>query len=129
MVFSRKKAQIEEALKREISKIVLYELSDPRIGFLSVTRVAIARDQRSAKVSLSIRGDTATTDSTLLTLRHARGHIQEKISKRLPLRFVPMLNFEVDREISKLHEIQRAVDRAHEGDEDLGGVDSSLEEI
>ncbi|MHC4591889.1 MAG: ribosome-binding factor A, partial [Planctomycetota bacterium] len=52
----RKKRQIEETLRRELSSIILYQMKDPRVGFVTVTRVELSEDQRSAKVLLTVRG-------------------------------------------------------------------------
>jgi ribosome-binding factor A len=113
-VASRKQAQIEEALKREVSKIALFELADPGVGFLSVTRVRLARDQRSARVNVVVRGDEETVQNTLSALRRARGNIQERIAKRLPLRWVPVLDFVLDEEYARFQKIEKAVREARE---------------
>ena len=49
--------KIQELMKQEISQIILQELKDPRIGFVTVTQVEITRDLSSAKVFVSIMGN------------------------------------------------------------------------
>ncbi len=54
---SRKLEKIAEALRREISKVILYEIKDPKIRFVTVTRAEPASNLRTAKVYVSIMGD------------------------------------------------------------------------
>ena len=123
---NRKIAQVQEALKREISKVVLYELADPRIGFMTITQVKLSRDLRSAEVSVSIRGDDAVRTATLSALAHARGHVQEKIAKRLPMRFTPMLGFVIDERIAKGLLLTKTMEEARRADDGLDQIDEEL---
>jgi len=108
----RKKKRIEELLRRELSTIVLYELKDPRAGFLTVTGVSLSEDQRSAKVKVLIRGTEEQKRETLGTLRRARGYIQGLIASRLDLRFTPLLAFLEDTEIIKAMRLERLIEQA-----------------
>jgi ribosome-binding factor A len=112
----RKKKRIEEQLRREISSICLFELKDPRAGFISVTRVELADDQRSAKVYLTARGSEEEVTATLNTLERARGFVQALIGKRLPLRWTPVLTFREDKDVLNARRIDRLIDRARRQD-------------
>ncbi|MFO8007599.1 MAG: 30S ribosome-binding factor RbfA [Candidatus Brocadiia bacterium] len=112
----RKKARIEELLRRELSTIVLYELKDPRMGFMTITRVELSGDQRSAKVRLTVRGAAEDTARTLEGLKHARGYIQRLIGDRLELRYTPVLSFEEDVEVRDAAHIEDLIDRARRED-------------
>jgi len=48
--------KVSEALKQEISNIIHAELKDPRLGFITVTRVELTQDLRNAKVFFSVLG-------------------------------------------------------------------------
>jgi ribosome-binding factor A len=48
--------KIQEFIQQELSKIILTELKDPRIGFVTVTGVEATGDLRSAKVFISLMG-------------------------------------------------------------------------
>ena len=48
--------KVQELMKQEISKIILRELKDPRIGFVTVTSVECTGDLREAKVYVSLMG-------------------------------------------------------------------------
>ena len=124
----RKRAQIEEALRRQISQTVLYELADPRLGFVTVTEVEVARDLKSAKVSVRVRGDEKVRAETLEALTHARGHIQEKISKNLPLRFTPVLTFKLDEKAQKEADVERTLRETEKGEIGIEEIDRELGE-
>ena len=116
---ARKKRKIEELLRRELSSIVLYELKDPRTGFVTLTRVELSEDQRSARVLLTVRGDDSVTEQTLSTLNGARGYVQALIAKRLDLRFTPVLTFEEDEEIEKARRLEQLIDQARKEDREF----------
>ncbi|MGD2174959.1 MAG: 30S ribosome-binding factor RbfA [Candidatus Brocadiaceae bacterium] len=115
----RKKRRIEELLRRELSNIVLYELKDPRTGFVTITRVELSGDQRSAEVLLTVRGPQEQTSETLAALRHARGYIQGLIGERLVLRYTPVLSFSEDSEVREAMRIEELIDRARREDREF----------
>ena len=112
----RKKKRAEEQLRREISTIILRELKDPRAGFVTLTRVKLSEDQRSAKVSLTVRGEENDTVKTLATLKRAHGFIQALIGKRLPLRYTPVLTFEEDKDIRNVMRLEKLISEARSDD-------------
>jgi ribosome-binding factor A len=115
----RKKKRTEELLRREISNICLYELRDPRVGFFTVTQVELAEDQRSAKVSIVVRGAEDEVSRTLSTLRNARGYIQALVAKRLPLRYTPVLSFREDKDVLTARRVDKLIDEARREDREF----------
>ncbi len=53
---SYRQARLAEFLRDEISTIIQRELRDPRVGFVSVTRVEMSPDLRHARVYVSVYG-------------------------------------------------------------------------
>lgn len=116
-VATRKQKEIAELLRREISTIILHELNDPRMGFVTVTRVRLARDFRSAKVFATVRGLEADVRNTFEALQHARGYVQACIADRLNLRYTPVLQFAEDEELGQALRVDRLIEqlkREHE---------------
>jgi ribosome-binding factor A len=111
---TRKQEEISELLRREISSIILHELSDPRTGFVTVTHVRIAGDYQSARVFVTVRGSEEDLRRTLKALTHARGHIQSLIARRIKLRHTPVLEFVEDRDVRKAQQVDRLIDRVTE---------------
>jgi ribosome-binding factor A len=117
MSISRKRKEVDELLRREISRIILYEMKDPRAGFVTVTRVHVAGDYRSAKVYVMVRGNEAQIAQSLAVLTHTRGHIQGLIADRIKLRWTPVLEFIEDDEMRQALRVDRILERMSQ-DED-----------
>ena len=117
---TRKQQEIAELLRRQVSNIALYELRDPRVGFVTVTRLELAGDFRSAKVYVMIRGSRADVSKSLGALKHARGRIQGLIGDRLKLRYTPLLEFVEDKELGQALRVDRLIDEVRRQDEESG---------
>ncbi len=106
-------------LRRELSNIVLYELNDPRTGFLTLTAVELSEDQRSAEVGVMVRGSEEEVAETLAVLNHAHGYIQGLIGRRLRLRYTPVLSFSEDTSMRHAMHIEALIDRARREDREF----------
>ncbi len=114
---------------------ILTQVRDPRVKDVTVTRVEMAPDMRSAKVSVSVMGSPAKQELALRGLANSAGFLQSQIAERIDTRYIPRLRFELDRGVKHSLEIARvlgevlptAVD-AEAGAEAGGTDDSSLDE-
>jgi ribosome-binding factor A len=89
--------KITEALRKEISVIVHDDLKDPRLGFVTVTKVEVTQDYREAKVYFSVLGSEEDHKKTAEALNSASGFIRREIAHRINLRFTPEIMFREDR--------------------------------
>lgn len=87
--------RITEAIREELSEMIEYEMSDPRIGGAVVTDVQVTPDKRHALVRVRISQD-ADAKEALAALDHARGFLRREIGIRLNLFRIPELHFEAD---------------------------------
>ncbi len=88
--------RINEELKREISNIINYEVTNSKVtGMVSVTSVKISPDLRYAKVSVSIL-NSRNIKQTLAGLKSSSGFIRSRIAEKVNLRTTPELVFELD---------------------------------
>ena len=110
-----RKERLEELLKREISDIILREVKDPRIGFVTVTDAEVTRDLCFAKVFVSIMGDAAERASTLEALAHAAGFVRHELGPRLGLREVPEIRFVHDESLDRGARVEELLKRIHDG--------------
>ena len=88
--------RVADAIKDSVAKIVLTELSDPKIGFVTVTRCHISRDLKNATVYFSVMGDEKTRQQSLNHLRHAGAYIRRRLGQMVAFRTLPELRFELD---------------------------------
>jgi ribosome-binding factor A len=104
---SRRTEQVAAAIKEEVSKLIQRELRDPRLGFVTVTRVEVSPDLKYAKIFFSVMGDDTVKAETLKVLRHAGGFLRHELSHILTLRYTPQLTFEFDVAMEHGDKIQR----------------------
>lgn len=103
--------KVQRQLKKEISRILQEELKDPRIGFVTVTRIELTGDLRYAKVYFSIFGDEENQKAGEEGIQRATGYIRKLIGERLPLRYVPELSFRLDRSAEYSINLEKTFER------------------
>lgn len=87
--------RISEALREELTELIGYELSDPRISSATVTGVEISPDKRHALVRIGV-ADGSDVQQALAALEHARPFLRHQLAVRLELFRIPELHFEPD---------------------------------
>jgi len=88
---------------------ILTEVRDPRVRDVTVTRVEMAPDMRSAIVHVSIMGDPAREKLALQGLARSAGFLQSRIADRIDTRYTPRLRFELDGGVKRALEIARVL--------------------
>ena len=86
-------ARVSEAIREVASETILFEMNDPRIKRVTVTRAEVSGDLQHAKIYVSLMGTEKEQALTMHGLRHATGFIQSKLAKRLQTRFTPIVTF------------------------------------
>lgn len=107
-------ARVSEVIRETAANAILFELKDPRVKNVTVTRAEVSADLQHAKVFVSIMGTQKEQQLTLHGLRSAAGFIQTKVAKQLTTRFVPHISFVVDEGVKKSIEIARLIRKEHE---------------
>jgi ribosome-binding factor A len=92
--------RINEVL-REVIGAAIAELSDPRIGFVTVTSVETSPDLRAAKVFVSVLGSEDEREATMTGLRSSHGVLQAKIAAETRMKRTPTLSFRYDETIEQ----------------------------
>ncbi|MCU1262755.1 MAG: ribosome-binding factor [Bryobacterales bacterium] len=92
----RRTARVSEAVREELSEIINFEMSDPRVKGVTVAEVSVTPDGRQARVSVAVFGDADQQEEALAGLNHARAHLRHQLAGRLQLRHVPELTFTAD---------------------------------
>jgi len=105
-------ARIAEVIREVASETILYELRDPRVKMVTVTRAEVSGDLQHAKVYVSVMGSPQDEQLTLHGLRRAAGFIQSKLAKRLQTRFTPILTFVLDQGVKQSIAISRLINEA-----------------
>ncbi|TSB46448.1 30S ribosome-binding factor RbfA [Alkalicoccobacillus porphyridii] len=92
--------KLAEQIKKEVSDILLREIKDPRVKFVTVTGVDVTGDLQQAKAFITVLGSDEEKEASLRGLNKAKGFIRSEIGKRIRLRKTPELEFEFDESIA-----------------------------
>lgn len=106
--------KVAEAIRREVGIIIQKELKDPRMGFVTVTRVEVTNDLRYAKVYFSTLGKKEDEQKSIDALNSASGYIKRLVSERVKLRLFPEMAFMIDRSAEYSIHIQDELDKIRE---------------
>ena len=93
---SQRMERVDELLRQEIGSIISRDLSDPRLGFTTVTEVETAPELRHAKVWVSVIGQPDERKETLAVLGRATPFIRRELGVRLRLKRIPDLHVRLD---------------------------------
>jgi ribosome-binding factor A len=105
-------ARVSEAIREVASETILFEMNDPRVKRVTVTRAEVSGDLQHAKIYVSIMGSEKDQKLALHGLRHATGYVQSKLAKRLQTRFTPVVTFVIDEGVKKSLEMTRLINEA-----------------
>ncbi|PQO29232.1 30S ribosome-binding factor RbfA [Blastopirellula marina] len=104
---SRRTLKAASAIREVVSMAILTQLRDPRVKDVTVTKVEVAGDMRNAKVYVSIMGDEKKQQLCLNGLRRSAGFLQSCINDRIDTRYIPKLEFEIDKGVKQALEVSR----------------------
>lgn len=99
-MISRRVARLSQAVREVVSTAILLHLRDPRIKNVTVLRVEVAADVRTAKVYVSVLGTEKERALCLHGLNASRGFLQSKVADRIETRYTPVLKFILDDAVS-----------------------------
>ena len=99
--------KLQELIKQEVGKMLIYDIKDPRIGFVTVTDVEMTGDLREAKIYVSLMGNDEQIKNSMEGLQSALGFVRREIGKRIRLRFTPEISFAPDKSLDYSEHIQK----------------------
>ncbi|MDD2703181.1 MAG: 30S ribosome-binding factor RbfA [Candidatus Omnitrophica bacterium] len=102
--------RLQEAIKREVSLIIHDELKDPRLGFITITKVELTADYRLARVFYSVLGGESEYKKCREALDSGLGFIRRLVGRRIKMRFTPEILFKEDRSSQYSVQIQKILD-------------------
>jgi len=114
---SQRSNQVAEEVRKIISRILLEELSDPRLGFLTVTRIELTDDLRFARVFYSVLGSEEQRQATEEALAEHASYIKHLVVERINMKFAMDLKFESDRSIEHSFHIDEILKKIKDREE------------
>ena len=77
----RASERLAEEIREEVARMIASELKDPRLGFVTVTRVELAHDLGYARVHVGVLGNEKEREKSLVALRSAAGFIRRELGR------------------------------------------------
>jgi ribosome-binding factor A len=117
--------RLNSLLREVLSDVIRGKVKNPKVSQLvTVTRVAITRDLRYAKVYISTIGENKEREETMEALNSAKGFIAITAAKEVRMRHFPELTFLYDDGVEKqaridslLHEVSKEREKRPETDD------------
>lgn len=103
---SHKIEKLNELVRKNLNEIILKDLSLKAGVFVTIARVDVSPDLRYARVLVSIFPEKETSYA-LETLRHEMYRLQGALNKKLSMRPLPQIRFELDTTEAKADEIEK----------------------
>ncbi|MGA3058122.1 MAG: 30S ribosome-binding factor RbfA [Candidatus Limnocylindrales bacterium] len=120
--------RIDELLRQEIGGALEREVTDPGIGFVTVTNVETTPDLAHARVWVSVIGSDERRKETLAALRRAMPYIRHGLGSKIRLRRIPELEVRLDDSVERGTRVLRIINELEAGrvPEDVAAVEESL---
>ncbi len=97
----RRQGRMAEEIQRFLSMLIPREVRDPRLGFLTITRVIVSGDLQHAAIYISVLGGEQEERRTLRILEQVKGYLRREVGHRLGVRLAPQLNFKLDQSMEE----------------------------
>lgn len=102
--------RVGDLIREEIASMIQRgEIKDPRIGFVTITKVGMSRDLKNARVFFSMMGTEEEKEKSGTGLNSASGFIRRALAKRLRLKYIPKVVFEFDGSIEYASHIDKVL--------------------
>jgi len=102
-------------VQKELSDLLLKEIRDPRLDSVTILRVSITDDLRSARIYFSVAEGEERKLSALAGFKSASGYLRRKLSRRLELRHMPDLEFLYDESFDRADRVNKVLKAIHNG--------------
>jgi ribosome-binding factor A len=116
----KRSAKVADLIREEISQMLVKSVKDPRIGFITITRVTVSEDCRFARIYYSVAGTQAERENSIRGLESAKGYVRKELGRRIRLRYTPDIMFQFDPSIEYAIHMEKLIQSIHQGKEPHG---------
>ena len=92
---SRRQKKVASLIQETLSRLLIENVQDSRSGLITITKVEMSPDLRTAHVYLTQLGQ-AIDESVIETLNSRRGYLRKSVASQTNLKYNPMLIFSID---------------------------------
>ncbi len=108
--------RIASNMIKEISYILMTEIKDQDIKFVTVTDCKVTNDLSFAKVYYTVLNEERKNE-TEDALKNAAGFIRRQLADRIDIRHIPELQFVYDESIAYGKKIENIIEKIHDDEE------------
>lgn len=123
MVSKVRAQRIADRIRQELSELLLYDISDPRLMGVMITDVTVDRELAYANTYVSALEGSQRAEEILEGLEHAKGFIRRELARRVDLRSFPNLRFHWDPTLERAEHIEKLLDSLKAESEQSGEED------
>jgi len=116
----KRSEKVADLIQKEISQMLVKSIKDPRIGFVTITKVSVSEDCRFAKVYFSVAGTLAERERSMKGLDSAKGFVRKELGRRIRLRYTPEILFQFDPSIEYAIHMGELIQSIQQGKEPNG---------
>jgi len=100
--------KVASAIQMRLSELLLHEVKDPRLTWVTITSVVLSRDLSNARVYYVLTGDAkgAVADVEKALIK-ATPFLKKRVGEEMSLRVVPSLRFIYDDTFDKASRIDQ----------------------
>jgi ribosome-binding factor A len=121
----RRIARIEQQIKERVATLLIHEIADPRLGFITISRVEMDKEMQRCIIYWSVLGNDKSQKLTTDALHNATGFLRREVASVLNTRSVPKLEFRHDDGVTGAVEMQELLDGLREERENRELTDDS----
>jgi|SRR6266550_3641316 len=99
--------RVADQIRSELATLLVREVHDPGIGFVTLTRVQVSPDLQVARVLYTVLGDAKARESSAKALGRATTFLRRQIGSRLRLKRTPELRFIYDDSVAGQDRIEQ----------------------
>ena len=102
-------SQVSEELRKIISMILLEDITDPAMGFVTITRIELTDDLRFARVYYSVLGDEAQKKATAEAIADNKRCIKKLAIEKINMRYAMDIRFVLDESLEHGQKIDEII--------------------
>ncbi len=115
--------RVAQRIQEELSTLLIFDVSDPRLSGVYITYVKVDRELAFANIFVSALEGTERSEEILEGFRSAAGFLRSQLAHRLDLRSFPQLRFNWDPLPENADRIDKLIASLHKDDEPDNGED------
>ncbi|MFQ6037071.1 MAG: 30S ribosome-binding factor RbfA [Candidatus Aminicenantales bacterium] len=113
---TRRQKRVSSLIKEELSRLLISSIQDSSSGLITVTRVRMSSDLKTAYVEVSVLGHSPK-EEILELIDQKKGHLRKAVASRTKLKYNPMLVFSLDETWEKEEKIDKILKKLGKDEE------------